>query len=263
MPFTFAHPAAAIPLLRPLGRYGSLSALVIGSIAPDMAFIVPIDFTREQTHGLAALLTFCLPVGILAYLLFHALLKAPMAALLPRIIADRLTPQVFPATTGRQWSAVLVSLLCGALTHLVWDAFTHPGTPVVMTISMLNAPLVTVGGYQVYGYKLVQHGGTVMGLALLSRWLFAWLAHTAPATTPSLRALSPSRRWLTVVTIVGIAAGAGLWAGLLRCPRISDLVSAQTFMAGFVFAALPALALAITSYSLLWHAIRAPHALRP
>ena len=35
MPFTFAHPAAVVPLLRPLGRYGVLSALVIGSIVPD------------------------------------------------------------------------------------------------------------------------------------------------------------------------------------------------------------------------------------
>lgn len=73
MPLTFAHPAAALPLLRPLGRYGSLSALVIGSIAPDLAFIVPIGASREQTHGLAALLTFSLPAGLLAYVLFHVL----------------------------------------------------------------------------------------------------------------------------------------------------------------------------------------------
>jgi hypothetical protein len=60
-----------VPLLRPLGRYGSLSALAIGSIAPDLAFIVPIGFSRDQTHGLAALFWFCLPAGVLVYLVFQ------------------------------------------------------------------------------------------------------------------------------------------------------------------------------------------------
>ncbi len=165
MPFTFAHPAAAVPLLRPLGRFGSLSALCIGSIAPDMAFIVPLDLTREQTHGLVALLTFCLPAGLMAYLLFQFLLKAPLLALLPNAIADKFGNG---SSMREPWSAVLVSLLCGAATHLVWDAFTHPGTPVVNALPLLQVELANIGGYHVYVFKVLQHGSSVLGLGLLA-----------------------------------------------------------------------------------------------
>ena len=81
MPFTFSHPAAVLPLLRPLGRFGSLSALVIGSMAPDFSFIVPMGLSRAQTHAPAALLTYCLPAGLLAYLVFHRVLKLPLLRL--------------------------------------------------------------------------------------------------------------------------------------------------------------------------------------
>lgn len=126
MPFTLAHPAAAIPLLRPLGRYGVLSALVIGSMAPDLAFVVGVPATREQTHSLAGMLLFSLPAGALAYLLFHLLLKAPLCALLPASYLQRLAQ---PTNRPTKF-AVAVSLAAGAATHVLWDAFTHPGTAV-------------------------------------------------------------------------------------------------------------------------------------
>lgn len=251
MPFTFAHPAAAIPLLRPLGRYGSLSALIIGSIAPDLAFIVPIGLGREQTHGLAALLTFCLPGGLLAYLLFHALLKAPLRALLPPPIAGRLPKPDLPAAP---LSAVLVSLLCGALTHLAWDAFTHPGTAVVLAMPMLQATVATVGGYQVFGYKLLQHGGTLIGLGLLALWLRKWWARTPPSIDTT--GLPAARRWHVIAAIGGFSIACGMWAGLQRAPSLGDMLDAQAFAAGFVFTALPACAAALTVYSVLWRALR-------
>lgn len=251
MPFTFAHPAAALPLLRPLGRYGSLSALAIGSIAPDLAFIVPVGASRAQTHGLAALLTFSLPAGLLAYGWFHVLLKAPLRALLPPAIGGRL------AAAGQRaapWPAVLVSLLCGALTHLAWDAFTHPGTAVVMAMPLLQHTFATVGGYQVFGYKLLQHGGTVAGLCLLARWFGKWKARTA--MVPYDARLSSGQRWLAIAVIAAASAGAGLWAGLLRSAHLAGMAGVQAFAAGFIFAALPACALALTVYSLLWQARR-------
>jgi len=141
VPFTFAHPAA-LPLLRPLGRYGSLSALVIGSMAPDLAFFVPLDATRGQTHGPAGLLLFCLPAGGMTYLLFHLLLKAPLLGLLGQRLQEQLAgPAARPLA---RWSAVLVSLLCGAATHLVWDSFTHPGTAVVDALPALRVLIFTL-----------------------------------------------------------------------------------------------------------------------
>lgn len=249
MPFTFAHPAAAVPLLRPLGRRGSLSALAIGSIAPDLAFIVPLEVTRAQTHGLAGLFLFCLPAGMLAYLLFHLVLKTPLLGLFPERLREAL---VTPARGPRApWSAALISLLCGAATHVAWDSFTHPG-PVVEAIPALGVLLLSLGGYDVFVYKVLQHGGSVLGLALLALWFRRWLrtAPRGPAPGPALPA-PLRRRWLAAL-VAGPLLVACWVAG--RSPALTDLASLRTFAAAFIFTALPALALALTAYSVGWHA---------
>src|SRR5436190_14372695 len=90
MPFTFAHPAAAVPLLRPLRRFGSLSALIIGSMSPDFAYMFPHWVGRPHSHSLLGLLTFCLPAGIAIYFLLHALIKQPVLSLVPLSTSSRL-----------------------------------------------------------------------------------------------------------------------------------------------------------------------------
>ena len=120
MPYPFAHPAAVLPLARPLGRFAVPSALAIGSMAPDFWYFVPL-LERDESHSLVGLAWFCLPAGLLAYALFHLLLKQPLIALLsPRL--GCFTPAGLPQVP---WRAVIVSLMVGALTHLVWDALTH------------------------------------------------------------------------------------------------------------------------------------------
>lgn len=249
MPFTFAHPAAALPLLRPLGRYGSLSALVIGSIAPDLAFVVPIDVTREQTHGLAGLLLFCLPAGGAAYLLFHLLLKVPLLALFPQRLRQKLA---IPAARPRApWSAVLMSLLSGAATHLVWDSFTHPGTAVVDALPALQVLLVSVSGYDMFGYKVLQHASSVVGMMLLALWLGRWIK-TAPPGHEPWPALAPVVRWVWLAAIIAGPLLLAIWIGAHRSGPIGDLAGLRTFAAAFIFTLLPALAAAMTVYSLGW-----------
>jgi hypothetical protein len=259
VPFTFAHPAAALPLLRPLGRYGSVSALCIGSIAPDLAFIVPIGLARWQTHSLGALFWFCLPAGLLVYLLFHALFKRPLIDLLPAAIAAR----VAGAQSGRNAAAVkqpwgealvpvLVSLLCGALTHLVWDAFTHPGTLVVEALPVLQVNLATTGGYHWHAYKVLQHASSVLGLALLACWTCSWLRRAPAAPGPVPRLLSPALRLGAWVALLGAPLSAGMIAGWRYQDSIANLVDLQDFATAFIFTALPVTALALALYSVLW-----------
>ena len=92
MPFTFAHPAAAVPLRRWLGRAGVLSALVIGSMAPDLTYFVPFGVDRASTHSLTGVLWFCLPLGVVTYYIFNFLVRPVMYVLLPPTWRDRLTP---------------------------------------------------------------------------------------------------------------------------------------------------------------------------
>jgi hypothetical protein len=104
MPYPFAHPAAVLPLVRPMGRLGVTSALVIGSMIPDAWYLVP-GLERADSHSAAGLLWFCLPGGLIAYLAYHYLRTSSLPA--------------------KPWHAVVISLLVGALTHLGWDGIAH------------------------------------------------------------------------------------------------------------------------------------------
>ena len=175
MPFTLAHPAAVVPLARLLGKKAVFSALVIGSMTPDFAYLAP-GLTRGPSHSLPGLFWFCLPVGLALYLLFHLLLKRPLAALLPRTLREAVAPLLArtPGLPPSRWIAVVLCLLLGALTHQAWDLFTHPG-PIVRAFPLLAVNLMTVGSYRVYVYKVLQHCSTLLGLALLARWTRAWV----------------------------------------------------------------------------------------
>lgn len=145
MPYPFAHPAAVVPLRRLLGRHGVLSALVIGSVVPDLWYFAPGLLERDDTHSLPALFWFCLPIGAALYYAFHRLLKRPLLALWPALAARVAeTPIANPA-------AVCSCIVIGALTHIAWDAVTH-----------------------VEGWRILQHLSTVGGAALLAWWLRRW-----------------------------------------------------------------------------------------
>jgi len=149
VPYPFAHPAAVLPLVPVLGRFAVPSALAIGSIAPDLWHLVPF-VSRADSHSPAALLWFCLPAGLLAYALFHLVLKQPLIALAwPRLGA--FACKGFPPSP---WHAVAASLLLGALTHLAWDALTH------------------TNDHTVQDPNWFQHANTLLGSVILGAWIW-------------------------------------------------------------------------------------------
>ena len=253
MPFTFAHPAAAIPLLRPLRRYGVLSALVIGSVTPDLAYLLPFRALHAESHSLVGVVWFCLPIGLLSYAIFHMLLKGPLLGLLPMFMFSRLGAYVerFQSLPSVSWGAVVASLFMGAVTHLSWDAFTHQGVPAVNLFPALQTLLFSIGTYPVYLFKLLQHASTALGLLLVTSWSWQWLAK-APVNVRHLPVmLAPSSRYLVVVAVLLTSALAGLAAGLLSLPI--GMLTLQVFVGKAVFSSMPALLFAVVLYSVAWH----------
>jgi hypothetical protein len=226
VPYPFAHPVAVLPLARPMGRFAVPSALAIGSIIPDLWYFVPL-VSRADSHSAAALLWFCLPVSLLAYTMFHLLLKHPLIALLPRAAACRLgsfTPHGLP---GVAWHVVIVSLLVGALTHIVWDGLTHSN-----------------------GQNLLQHASTVLGTAILAWWLWRKL-RGAPLTNPV--SLSPLARACTLGALAAATLVPAWWAASAGSPWTSfDLAALRQLLRTAGIAGLEGLAAAATAYCLLW-----------
>lgn len=213
MPYPFAHPAAVLPLVPLMGRFAVPSALVIGSIAPDLWHLAPV-VDRADAHSLPALLWFCLPAGLLAYVLFHLLLKEPLVAL----ISPRLGAFACRGLPAAPWHAVVASLLVGALTHLIWDALTHSND------------------HTIDGPNWFQHANTALGAAILVWWLWRKLrtiprlparlsafhrgcAALAIGGAMAISALSSADSWLALdrqlLKSVGIGALQGLAGALL------------------------------------------------
>ena len=174
MPFTLAHPAAALPLRRPLGRWAAPVALVVGSMVPDFGYFLPWVAGRLASHTPWGLLTFNLPVGLVAFAAFHLLAPASLRARLPRASRSRVPLGVLIFT-------VPVSIVLGAATHLAWDSCTHDYGVAVAAFSVLSTPIFTWEGYTLFVYRVLQHLSTFAGLALLGRWARDWWREQSPA----------------------------------------------------------------------------------
>jgi hypothetical protein len=222
MPYPFAHPAAVIPLARPLGRFAVPTALVIGSMAPDLWYFVPL-LERHESHSLAGLAWFCLPAGLIVYTLFHLVLKQPLIALVsPRL--GRFTPAGLPEAP---WHAVIVSLLAGALTHVAWDAVTHSYD----------------AGLQRHNW--LQHASTALGTLALGWWSWRKL-RLVPAAPGPLSALA---RACILLVLLG-AASLAVWA--TAEPPAAELRALRQFLRTGGVAAVQALSVALLVYCLLF-----------
>ena len=247
MPFTLAHPIAVLPL----ARYGVASALVIGSMAPDFWYFLPVA-TREEAHSYAGLVWFCLPAALAFYLLFHGLLKRPLLALLPRWISERLAPYAsFPRAS---WRAVIASLFAGMATHLAWDAFTHYDSLASDLLPLLRAELISIGPYDMHVFTLLQHVSSLAGMAALAVWAALWLRRAEPRPLVLAFELTATVK-ACVITGLGLGMAFGAASPLVEIAPQSghDAIFAARAMARTTLAgATYGLLLGFLAYSLLW-----------
>jgi hypothetical protein len=212
VPFTLAHPAVVVPLR----RWGVLSALVVGSMTPDTVYFLPLRVSQPASHSIAGVFWFCLPVGLLAYAVFHLLLKVPAVALLPVAVQRRL-PTVTPGFPPVSAIAVVLSIVVGALTHVGWDAFTHAETLPVRVLPSLRTHLFTISDFEVAVWKLLQHASTIAGVALLARWTWIELRDRPEAPQPAVPVLSPTVKG-ALLAIVLLAVSGAVVMGALQAP---------------------------------------------
>ncbi len=174
MPFTLSHPAIVLPLGK--SRFGfSLTALVAGSIAPDLEFFLQLREVENIGHHWYGIILFDLPVALLCCFLFHNLLKAGCIANLPGWYRNRFSP-VLSFNWNRYAAAnkgkVLISLVTGVLSHLFLDAFTHADGMFVLLLPVLHAEAGT-GQVHLPVYFLLQVLFSIAGLLVVHQVIAA------------------------------------------------------------------------------------------
>ncbi|HOX52278.1 MAG TPA: DUF4184 family protein [Fibrobacteria bacterium] len=164
MPFTFAHPAAVLPLLRASRKPGWTSALVTGSLAPDLLRPL-LSFDREVTHSLLGWFLLNTPMAILA------------AWLVQRFLVERI--RRLPGLDGPSAPvgdfsilAALAGAALGGLTHLGWDAFTHDQAPLTRGGILDTILFMTPAGPFVLGQTL-WFANSIVGVLAILIWLLA------------------------------------------------------------------------------------------
>jgi membrane-bound metal-dependent hydrolase YbcI (DUF457 family) len=167
MPFTVSHAAAVLPLHRWSKRSLPLAALMVGSMAPDFGYIFSYQASRALTHSFAGLFVFCLPVGLIVWLFYVAVLEKATITLLSDRWHTRFAHT--EAVTGSLIVRACIAILLGAATHLLWDSFTHRGTFVTNSIALLKGP--TPGFAWLPVYHLLHFLSSVVGLVILGYWM--------------------------------------------------------------------------------------------
>ncbi|MFZ6742269.1 DUF4184 family protein [Undibacterium sp. JH2W] len=175
MPWTFAHPLAILPLRRLAPQRFNLMALVIGSIAPDLGYYVFAFDLATLAHQWLGLLLVCLPAGWLVFM-FMRLMQAHFIYLLPQMQRQALQAHAsLPQALSRsQILWISLSLLSGAMTHIVWDAFTHDHGFAVAYFDVLRETIV-VAGFHTQVFHLLQHLSSVVGVTGLVYCYWQWL----------------------------------------------------------------------------------------
>lgn len=143
VPITFpAHAIAALPFRGV--RWLPGTAMVIGSAAPDFAFLLG-PTAGVWSHRPTSLILFCVPVGLCLYFALEQFILPAMreaSASLRVLFASR-----GPPANLRGWAAASFTVLVGALTHLLFDSVTHhdrwPGAVIFSESGAARAHLVT------------------------------------------------------------------------------------------------------------------------
>jgi hypothetical protein len=176
---------------------------------------MPTRPARFETHSKLALVTFCLPVGLLSYWIFQRLLKTCLVSVLPDQAYMRWRPYAAPAAWGsaRQWLLAGCGVLGGAVVHLAWDAFTHEDGRGVRMVPELSDPLLNVHDHLVTGAILLQGLSSLVGLVIVMAAIgFALRGSGHSEVTPRLLTHVERRNWTLLFVLVTLSLCVGFFA---------------------------------------------------
>lgn len=193
MPLAPAHPAVVLPLQR-LGL--PLSALVMGTLAPDVPVYLPVGVSYQTTHsgpGIAADVV----IGLVLLWLWFALLRDAVVDLTPHL--RRRVPA--EARLGRRaWLLAPLAVAVGAGTHVLWDSATHDWGFLVQQSAFLR---------EEYGpiplYRWLQHSSTVVGSVVVAAYGVFRLSRRP--MVPRQPAVGRTGLWLVPVPLAALCVG--------------------------------------------------------
>src|SRR3569833_651757 len=202
MPFTFAHPAAILPLRR--SRFLQTVPLIFGSMVPDAPYFFPRRAARHllETHTLSSSFLVDVPLGM-ACLIATLLLKEPLTILLgarARYTCLRSIERF--QERPLHWPIALFSILIGSWTHIACDSITHQTGWTSERVAALSAP-VSIFGWDTETSHLLQYQSSIFGLVVLALW-FRTLLNRVPPKVATDQSRPGAQWWL--LALIGMTS---------------------------------------------------------
>ncbi len=252
MPLTVAHPVVAVPF-RKLGLL--LSPLIVGSIIPDFEFFLRLSTQRLIAHTPLGLFLFCIPVGLLSLLLFHKVLKFPLISVLPKKHREKLLPvaREFTFLPLSRFFNIVMSLLVGAVSHIVFDALTHSGSFLTTYISWFDLPLFYLFGNPVRVYFFLQYLFSAIGVLALMHWYWSWYKGAQRERCVWGHHFPGGKRALFVSAIAFCTVFGGAFYGILTSYHLRSIGMVREFVSNAAIASVSSFLLAVLLFAFLWH----------
>lgn len=253
MPWTFAHPAAVLPLRRISPLRLNLAALIIGSLTPDFGYYINRFALASFAHTLPGSFLVCLPTGLFLLMVYY-LSRKPVWFVLPQPHRGALQPFIAapPPRRAAGLARAALSVLIGSWTHILWDSFTHRNGWAVRQWEFLDELVIRIFSAEFPAYFLLQHLSTVIGLASLILAYSIWLSRRAGDGTSWF---SPGERWryllLALLLFVAFATAVPL-AALAAGARDGEVVLRAFVFHAAVYAAVVFIPMLIVSSALCY-----------
>lgn len=169
MPFTFSHPAAVIPFNEKAHKYFDMTALILGSMAPDFEYFINFQPKGTLGHTFLGFILYNLPICFLLAVIFHKIVKKPLIKAMPSPIDkwfNYIANKTWTLNSVAKFIIFIYSALFGMVTHIIWDSFTHENGYFVKLIPSLSKS-IDIHSLNMPIYKFLQHGSTLVGAIII------------------------------------------------------------------------------------------------
>jgi preprotein translocase subunit SecG len=232
-----------------------MSAVVFGCFAPDLEYFLWLRPHGHFGHTLPGVFVFDLPAALICLFLFHRYARDPLVGCLPAHLRERVrsSPSIsFDSITG--FALICVSILVGTMTHIFWDAFTHPESWIVQHCEFLRYEVdVPLFGRRSWS-AVLQYISSAAGLLIILLWFIRWYWNTPPNLVETKQRTFLRDRIVVACAFVGAVIGGAARSAFRGLP--DGVHGAQRFLTDASITGITIFCLAVLLYGFLRNRIQ-------
>lgn len=234
MPFTPAHTAILLPARWLNPKYISWTALIIGSMVPDVEYFIWMNSGSYISHSFWGILVFNLPMTFLIAFAWHSFIGKNLLQKLPFLKSKYKTSTIYDFADWfrRNYVVFIISAIVGIMSHLFWDSFCHSKGFMVKRIPIL-IDYAHIAGHNIRWCYVLWYVCTLIGLATV---LLIIIDRKALLDMKQWRLLSKYRNyWGKVFLTALILSTARVVLGLNQnVPRHLIIIAIGSFLYGII-----------------------------